>query len=88
MDTARGWKAPPLLVGLPHLSDGSVWVYLAGVNLGPVLWASGSLAGLLWLHSLRVRGVAIPLGLFVRVGLVVTIPSLLVSLAMLWLLTL
>ena len=75
-------------VTLAGQSDALVYAALIGGDLGPRLLPIGSLAGLLWLHSLRVRGVAIPLGLFVRVGLVVTIPSLLVSLAMLWLLTL
>ncbi|HEY5949052.1 MAG TPA: SLC13 family permease [Kofleriaceae bacterium] len=65
-----------------------VYAALIGGDLGPRLLPIGSLAGLLWLHTLRVRGVAIPLGMFIRVGLVVTIPSLVVSLAMLWLLAL
>ena len=72
------------LAGEPH---SLVYAALVGGDLGPRLLPIGSLAGLLWLHTLRVRGVMIPLGLFIRVGLVVTIPSLLVSLATLWLLT-
>ncbi|HEX5062164.1 MAG TPA: ArsB/NhaD family transporter [Kofleriaceae bacterium] len=71
------------LAGEPH---SLVYAALIGGDLGPRLLPIGSLAGLLWLHTLRVRGVVIPFGLFIRVGLVVTIPSLLVSLATLWLL--
>lgn len=72
------------LAGSP---DAVVYAALVGGDLGPRLLPIGSLAGLLWLHALRVRGVAIPLALFVRVGVVVTVPSLLVSLVALWLLT-
>jgi arsenical pump membrane protein len=72
------------LAGAP---DSLVYAALIGGDLGPRLLPIGSLAGLLWLHTLRVRGVAIPLSMFIRVGFIVTVPSLIVSLAMLWLLT-
>ena len=65
-----------------------VYAALVGGDLGPRLLPIGSLAGLLWLHALRRRGIQISLGQFVRVGLYVTIPSLAASLAMLWLVTL
>jgi arsenical pump membrane protein len=71
------------LAGAP---DTLVYAALIGGDLGPRLLPIGSLAGLLWLHSLRVRGVSVPLSLFVRVGITVTVPSLVVSLAALWLL--
>ncbi len=71
------------LAGAP---DTLVYAALIGGDLGPRLLPIGSLAGLLWLHSLRVRGVIVPLALFVRVGITVTVPSLAVSLAALWLL--
>jgi arsenical pump membrane protein len=74
-------------VALEGSSDVLVYAALVGGDLGPRLLPIGSLAGLLWLHSLRVRGVVIPLGLFLRVGITVTVPSLLVSIAMLWLVT-
>jgi arsenical pump membrane protein len=63
-----------------------VYAALIGGDLGPRLLPIGSLAGLLWIHTLRVRGFVIPLSTFVGVGLVVTLPSLIVSLATLWLL--
>ena len=73
------------LAGAP---DTLVYAALVGGDLGPRLLPIGSLAGLLWLHTLRMRGVVIPLAMFIRVGLIVTIPSLIVSLAVLWLVTL
>jgi len=60
---------------------------LVGGDLGPRLLPIGSLAGLLWTHALRHQGVEVPLRKFVTVGVVVTIPSLVVSLGVLWLVT-
>jgi arsenical pump membrane protein len=70
------------LAGAP---DSYVLAALVGGDLGPRLLPIGSLAGLLWIHALRRQDVDIPLALFVRVGIVVTVPSLAASLAMLWL---
>jgi arsenical pump membrane protein len=40
---------PAISVGLAHVSvRGRVWPLLLGVNLGPLLLLTGSLAGLLW----------------------------------------
>jgi len=63
--------------------DAHVFAALVGGDLGPRLLPIGSLAGLLWTHQLRRGGVAVPLGTFVRVGFIVTLPSLVVSLAVL-----
>nr|MBA2538277.1 arsenical efflux pump membrane protein ArsB [Deltaproteobacteria bacterium] len=57
---------------------------LVGGDLGPRLLPIGSLAGLLWLHALRRQDVEVPLRTFIGVGLAVTIPSLIVSLCVLW----
>ncbi len=67
--------------------DRYVFAALIGGDLGPRLLPIGSLAGLLWTHQLRRQGVRVPLRVFVRVGLIVTIPSLVASLAVLWLVT-
>jgi arsenical pump membrane protein len=56
---------------------------LIGGDLGPRLLPIGSLAGLLWLTLLGRLGVTVPLRTFVTVGAVVTVPSLIVSLAVL-----
>jgi arsenical pump membrane protein len=70
------------LAGAP---DVLVYAALVGGDLGPRLLPMGSLAGLLWLHALRRRSVEIGLGTFIRVGAIVTVPSLVVSLLVLWL---
>ena len=56
---------------------------LIGGDLGPRLLPMGSLAGLLWIDSLRRMKVEVSLEDFVRVGVAITIPTLAVSLAML-----
>jgi arsenical pump membrane protein len=56
---------------------------LVGGDLGPRLLPMGSLAGLLWLEKLRQAGVEVPLGRFVLIGIALTAPALLLSLAML-----
>jgi len=73
--TSAGGDAHTILAGL------------VGGDLGPRLLPIGSLAGLLWLDILRRHDVKVSLGAFVRYGIAVTIPSLVASLAMLWLVT-
>jgi arsenical pump membrane protein len=72
------------LAGRP---DTYVFAALIGGDLGPRLLPIGSLAGLLWTHQLRRQGVRVPLSVFVKVGAIVTIPSLVASLVVLWLVT-
>ncbi|MBA3396045.1 MAG: hypothetical protein H0T89_25675 [Deltaproteobacteria bacterium] len=72
------------LAGAP---DAHVLAALVGGDLGPRLLPIGSLAGLLWVHALRRQGVDVRLRTFVGVGLIVTIPSLIVSLMVLRLLS-
>lgn len=67
--------------------DRLVLAALVGGDLGPRLLPIGSLAGLLWTHQLRRQGVVVPLRVFVKVGAIVTIPSLVASLLVLWLVT-
>jgi arsenical pump membrane protein len=57
---------------------------LVGGDIGPRLLPIGSLAGLLWLDLLRRHGVHVGVGTFLRLGTIVLIPTLAVSLAMLW----
>lgn len=59
---------------------------LIGGDLGPRLLPIGSLAGLLWFGILRHHGIELSVLRFVRIGLVVTLPSLVASLGALWLL--
>lgn len=72
------------LAGWP---DKYVFAALVGGDLGPRLLPIGSLAGLLWTHQLRRQGVTVPLRVFMKVGAIVTIPSLVASLLVLWLVT-
>ena len=59
---------------------------LIGGDIGPRLLPIGSLAGLLWMDLLRRRGIEIGIGKFIKLGTLVLIPTLAVSLALLWLL--
>ena len=58
---------------------------LVGGDIGPRLLPIGSLAGLLWIDLLRRSGVPVGVTRFVRVGTLVLLPTLVVSLVMLWL---
>jgi arsenical pump membrane protein len=69
--------------GLPGEHRLPILAALVGGDLGPRLLPTGSLAGLLWLEALRRVDVHIPLRLFVRIGAAITVPTVLVSLAVL-----
>jgi len=58
---------------------------LVGGDIGPRLLPIGSLAGLLWSDLLRRSGVHVRLRRFIWVGTLVLLPTLAVSLVMLWL---
>ncbi|MEZ4376443.1 MAG: ArsB/NhaD family transporter [Polyangiaceae bacterium] len=59
---------------------------LVGGDIGPRLLPIGSLAGLLWIDLLRRHGIQISVKQFLSLGTLVLIPTLALSLAMLWLL--
>ncbi len=63
--------------------DIGVFAALVGGDLGPRLLPMGSLAGLLWLEMLRRQGLEIKLSQFVKLGIIVTVPAMIVSLAIL-----
>ncbi len=52
---------------------------LVGGDLGPRLLPIGSLAGLLWLDALRRQGIRVSFRTFARVGMVTTIPSVIIG---------
>ncbi|MEO6771926.1 MAG: ArsB/NhaD family transporter [Kofleriaceae bacterium] len=70
--TLGGHGAKPLLAAL------------VGGDIGPRLLPIGSLAGLLWMDLLRRAGVQVSVGRFVRVGTLVLLPTLALSLALLY----
>jgi arsenical pump membrane protein len=74
---------PAVLVGLPHASTATVWPLLLGVNLGPTLVLTGSLAGLLWQASARHAGVEISAATYSRVGILVGVPAMAAAAAVL-----
>jgi arsenical pump membrane protein len=66
-----------------HGQSRALLAALVGGDIGPRLLPIGSLAGLLWMDLLRRAGVRVTLGRFVRLGTLVLVPTLLLSLAML-----
>lgn len=76
---------PALLVALPHAGPG-IWALLLGVNVGPLVLVTGTLAALLWQASLARLGVTISAREFARVGSWVMIPSMSAALLVLVLL--
>jgi arsenical pump membrane protein len=78
---------PAVLVLAPLAAPsgaGAVLAVLIGVNIGPNLTYTGSLATLLWRRSLRSHGSAPDLGEFTRLGLLTVPAGLVIAVLALW----
>jgi arsenical pump membrane protein len=75
---------PALIVALPFVSkrgDCSLWPMLLGVNAGPSLLITGSLASLLWVESMAKLGVPVAARQFLSMGIRVSLPAAAAALA-------
>jgi arsenical pump membrane protein len=64
-----------------HTADQITRAILIGVDLGPNLSVTGSLATILWLTALRREDLAVGFGTFLKIGAVVMPPALILSIA-------
>lgn len=74
---------PATLVALatgPHRVTSGLWPVLLGVNMGPTLLLTGSLASLLWADGARVAGLEVHWRDYLHLGLRVGVPAFLVGL--------